>query len=76
MGQLTLYLDTQTEQAMKAAARAAGLSRSRWVANLIRARAGSEWPDSVVRLAGAWSDFPLAEELRQDLGEDVAREPI
>ena len=32
--QVTLYLDTETERAMKMAATAAGLSLSRWVAGL------------------------------------------
>ena len=33
-----------------------------------------EWPDKVRSLAGAWVDFPSAEELRQETGPDVKRE--
>jgi hypothetical protein len=61
---------------MKAAAKAAGVSQSRWVSDLIRQKAATEWPESVVQLAGAWSDFPTAEEIRAGSGEDVPREPL
>jgi hypothetical protein len=76
MAQVTLYLDEQTEEQMKAAARTAGVSNSRWVADLIRERTASEWPESVRRLAGAWADFPTAEELREGLPADVPRKPL
>ena len=76
MGQVTLYLDPETESRMKAAAKAAGVSQSRWVSDLIRQKAATEWPESVVQLAGAWSDFPTAEEIRAGSGEDVPREPL
>ena len=74
MAQLTLYLDDELETRLRAAARAANLSQSRWVANLIAEKLHNEWPASVVALAGAWRDFPEADELRSGLGEDAARE--
>ena len=76
MAQVTLYLDPQTEEKMKAAARAAGISNSRWVADLIREKTALEWPESVRHLAGAWPDFPTAEELRQGLPGDAPRKPL
>ncbi len=76
MGQVTLYLDSETEAKMKAAAKEAGLSVSRWVVDLIGAKTAARWPASVARLAGAWSDMPEAEELRSGLTEDVPREPF
>jgi hypothetical protein len=76
MGQVTLYLDEQTEERMRRAAAEAGLSQSRWVAELIRRRTASEWPESVRRLAGAWPDFPTLEEIRSGAGEDLPREPL
>jgi len=76
MSQVTLYLDTETEEKMKTAAKAAGVSQSRWVADLIREKTAARWPDSIARLAGAWADFPTAEELRAGLGEDMPREPL
>ena len=76
MGQVTLYLDTDTERAMKKAAGAAGVSLSRWVAGLIREKASGEWPRSIAKLAGAWADMPEIAELRAAMGKDVPREPI
>lgn len=76
MGQVTLYLDMETEARMKEAASAAGVSQSRWLADLIRERTVNEWPKSVAALAGAWADMPTAEDLRQCSSEDVPREPF
>jgi hypothetical protein len=76
MGQVTLYLDAETEIKMKDAARAAGVSQSRWVAEVIREKTATRWPESIARLAGAWADFPTAEEIRAGLGEDVPREAL
>ena len=76
MGQLTLYLDEDTESKVKKAARAAGLSVSRWVSNLIREKTASEWPDAVREMVGSWPDLPTAEELREDLPDDIPREPF
>jgi predicted transcriptional regulator len=76
MAQLTLYLDDELETRLRAAAKAADLSQSRWVANLIAEKLANEWPASVAALAGAWADFPEAAELRDELGRDAAREPF
>lgn len=76
MGQLTLYVDSETEKQMKAAAKAAGISLSRWVAGLIREKTANRWPESVVELAGAWPDMPSLEEIRAEQGEDVPRRPL
>ena len=76
MAQLTLYLDNETEAKLKETANSAGMSLSRWVANLIREKITSQWPVSVIELAGAWADLPTAEELRRDVPEDLPRETI
>jgi hypothetical protein len=76
MGQVTLYLDAETEGRMKEAAKAAGVSQSRWLADLIRERTATEWPAPIAALAGAWSDLPTAEEIREGMGEDIPREPF
>lgn len=73
MAQVTIYLDEDTEERMDRSAKEAGLSRSRWVANLIRKQTASEWPESFRRLAGSWKDFPEVEEIREGLGDDVPR---
>jgi hypothetical protein len=76
MAQLTLYLDEDTEIKVKRAAKAAGLSVSRWVANLIRERTADQWPDSVREMMGSWPDVPTADDLRENLPADVPREPL
>jgi hypothetical protein len=48
--QITLYIDEETDAKARAAARAAGVSYSKWVAELIRSRTRDEWPRP---------DFPL-----------------
>jgi hypothetical protein len=74
MAQVTIYLDPETATRMRKAARAAGVSQSRWLADLVRRRTASEWPESVRRLAGAWADIPSAEELRRGPRGDARRE--
>lgn len=76
MGQVTIYLDEQTEKRARASARADGMSLSRWVAERIERRARGEWPAAVRALAGAWSDLPSAEQLRRPAARDTARERL
>lgn len=74
MGQVTIYLDSQSEKRMKQAAKAAGMPVSRWLAELVRDEIREEWPPAVRDAAGAWPDFPDVEELRTDLRKDAKRE--
>jgi hypothetical protein len=74
--QVTIYLDAETAAKAKAAARAAGLSQSRWIAELIRRHAGAVWPDAVRRVAGSCPAFPDAAELRRGLGQDTRRQDL
>ncbi len=76
MAQITIYLDRETEALVSRAVRKAGVSKSRWIADAIRARSGSEWPASVAALHGAWSDFPSLEEIRKSAGRDHRRERL
>jgi hypothetical protein len=73
MGQVTIYLDDETEDKARAAARSSGVSLSKWVAERVRQGALSEWPQYVRELAGAWSDLPTAQQLRKLLGRDAKR---
>ncbi len=57
MAQVTLYLDEETAERLKKAAKQAGLSRSRWLAMLVREKTATEWPQAVRGLAGAWADL-------------------
>jgi hypothetical protein len=76
MAQVTLYLDEETKKRMRKAARAAGMSQSRWLVELVRQETAQEWPAEVHELAGTWPDFPEAEELRRGPGRDVRRERL
>ena len=76
MGQVTIYIDDETEQKARASARAEGVSLSRWVAVRIKRRVRGEWPESVRALAGAWREIPSAERLRRTGGKDIPRERL
>lgn len=76
MSQVTIYLDKETEEKMRKAAEASGMSRSKWLRSLIQRHTAEEWPEQVQQLTSAWPDFPDAESLRADLGEDAKREAI
>ena len=76
MPQLTISLAPDLETKLRLVARAAGLSPSQWVANLIAAKLNNEWPPHLIALAGAWADIPLTAELRADLTADIPREPL
>jgi predicted transcriptional regulator len=62
MAQITLYLDDATQALVDQAAQAQGLSKSRWVADIIRKYAAHEWPQDCLALAGSFADFPLCEQ--------------
>ena len=76
MGQVTIYLDDQTEAFAKAAAQAAGVSHSKWIGTVIQEKAANDWPASIKALAGAWPDMPTAEELRRGDIPDHPREGL
>ncbi len=73
MGQVTIYLDDETEDKARSAASSKGVSLSKWVAERVRQGALSDWPDYVRELAGAWSDLPSAAKLRRPRGRDAKR---
>ena len=76
MGQVTIYLEDEIENKMVKAAQSAQLSKSKWIAKLIKEKVDSEWPSSVREAAGTWNDFPSAEELRKNVGKDTKREEL
>ncbi len=59
MSQITLYLDDSIQMLIEQAAQAQGVSKSRWVADLIRKHSAHEWPQECLALAGRFADFPL-----------------
>lgn len=74
MSQITLYLDDATQALVDEAAQSSGLSKSRWVAELIRKNARKQWPKAFLGAAGSIPDFPLLEgDGSQTLPADVPR---
>ena len=73
MGQVTIYLDDETERTARAAAKSDGVSVSQWIARRIQKDARAEWPAGVRELAGAWPDLPTAEQIRRRSIKDIAR---
>lgn len=77
MGQVTIYLDSETENKMKSAAKSSRLSVSKWIAVIIEEKITTEWPQDVVKLAGSWkNDFPSIHEIRSEIGKDSKRERL
>ena len=76
MGQVTIYLDDDTEAKARAAATSEGVSLSKWVAGRIERGARAEWPAFVRELSGAWRDLPSAEQLRKAKTKDLPRERL
>ena len=75
MGQVTIYLDNETENKLKSAARASQKSVSKWVAEIINEKISTEWPENIAELVGSWKDdFPSLDEIRSTEGVDVKRE--
>lgn len=73
MSQMTFYLDKDTQTLVERAARASGMSKSRWVSEIIRKYAVEEWPDECLKLAGRFTDFPLREDSPASPAADVYR---
>ena len=76
MGQVTIYLDSECERRLSSMVKKSGMSRSKWISNLIKEKTANSWPENVAKLAGAWSDMPTAEEIRKNMGRDADRESI
>ena len=76
MPQVTIYLDEDTERRVKKAARAEGVSLSKWIAASLREKTESAWPKVFLDLAGAFPDFPTVEQLRRHSQGDARREEL
>ena len=74
MSQVTIYLDNQLEEQVKAVAKARGISLSRCIAELIREKTSDQWPTEIREMPGSWDSFPSAEEIRASQADNVARE--
>ena len=76
MSQVTIYLDSETEKKMSNVIKKTGISKSKWISDLIKQKMTSTWPENIVKLAGAWTDLQTAEDIRKNMAEDADRESI
>ena len=76
MGQVTIYLDSETEKKMNTMIKKTGISKSKWISDLINQKIATTWPENIVKLAGAWTDLPTAEDIRENMAADADRESI
>lgn len=74
MGQVTIYLDDETEEKMRMEAGAMHLSKSKWIARLIQEKLSDRWPTNIRNLAGSWKDFPGRDKIGASSGSDIQRE--
>jgi len=72
MPQITLYLDDATQALVDQAALINGVSKSRWVADIIRKYTSHEWPQDCLVLAGRFTDFPLRDDQPIVLEDDAS----
>lgn len=76
MARITIYLNDDVERKVRKAAKSAKVSVSKWIADRVAQAAQDSWPVEFLELAGAFPDFPEAEDLRKGYGEDVPRENL
>jgi hypothetical protein len=76
MGQVTIYLEDELEARMAAEAEARKLSKSKWIATIIREKLVDEWPSTVREAAGSWDDFPELKAIRGETLADLERERL
>ena len=74
MAQLTIYLPDEVEKKARRAAKTAGKSVSRWIADQVTRSTSSGWSEGFLKAAGAFPDFPSLEEIRAGYGPDLPRE--
>ena len=77
MAQLTLYLDAETDEKVRMAARRGGMSLSRWAREQLAKAAGvGSWPEGYFELFGSVDDDTLgvAEEIPKSL--DTERQKL
>ncbi len=76
MGQITIYLDSNSEKILRRRAKEKKLSVSKYVSVLIREKNISEWPEELIDSVGKWSDYPFVAELRTGYGDDIRRDRL
>ncbi len=73
MGQLTIYLDQETDRKVKAAARKSKISVSKWVHNAVTASLRDAWPVGFAELYGAIKDKSFEKPGQPKARDDIPR---
>ncbi|KAA3610325.1 MAG: CopG family transcriptional regulator [Calditrichaeota bacterium] len=76
MGQITIYIEPGVEKKTRQMAKKENVSLSKWITKVISEKISNEWPPDVVKLAGAWKDFPSIGEIRNSDLVDSKRENL
>ena len=74
MGQITIYVEPGIEKKIRQLAKKENVSLSKWITKVISEKISNEWPPDVIKLAGAWKDFPTLKEIRNSDLPDSDRE--
>jgi len=76
MGQVTIYIEPGIEKKTRQLAKKENVSLSKWITKVISEKISTEWPPDVIKLAGAWKDFPSLNEIRKTSIADSKREDL
>jgi hypothetical protein len=76
MGQITIYLDRDTEKILRRRAKEKNLSTSKYIGVLIREKNLSKWPEDLIHSVGTWDKFPMVAEIRSGYGKDISRDKL
>ena len=76
MGQITIYLDGETEKILRRRAKEKNLSASKYIGVLIREKNLSKWPEELIHSSGTWNKFPMVAEIRSGYGKDIKRDDL
>jgi phage terminase large subunit-like protein len=61
---LSVIYQLATDEVIKSSEK----SRSKWVADLIKAKLKDEWPEDFFKLAGSWEEEETPEEIMATIG--------
>ena len=73
MPRIRVNLDAATQALLEQAAAASGMSKSHWVAKIIRNHFSPRWPQDCLAAAGQFADFPLRADDPAALPPDLPR---
>ena len=72
MLQLAIYIDDNLSKKLNKVIKISEKSRSKWVADLIKAKLKDEWPEDFFKLAGSWE----GKETPKDIMATIRKESL